>query len=284
MSILSVRKGIRLMDNSSNRIDRAFMVAKRQGQKVFMPFITAGDPSLEDTAKLMAAMRRGGADIIELGVPFSDPLADGPVIQRASVRALNNRVNLDKVLTLVSGLRSDGTLKDTPVVLLIYYNTIYVYGLDRFVEAAVKCGVDGVVVPDMPLEAGRDLRRYAAELGLHVIGIAAPTTGTGRLEEISKYASGFIYYTSVTGVTGVRDSLRNELAAEVSRVKKITDLPVLIGFGIGNKEQARQAALIFDGVIMGSALVKLVEQYPSEILPEQLEQFVAQIKEAISNI
>lgn len=262
----------------TNRLDTVFARAREKGAKVFMPFITAGDPSLEQTEKIVTAMCRGGADIIELGVPFSDPLADGPVIQRASYRSLENGTNLPRVLALVSRMRQNNMLGSTPVVLLLYYNTVYAYGVEKFARDAAAAGVDGAVVPDLPLEAGQSLRRLGKQAGLSLIAMVTPTTGRDRAKKIVDHAAGFIYYTAVTGVTGKRDTVRQQLAAEIDRLKQITDLPVLLGFGIANREQARQAVRFADGIIMGSALVELVEKHPARELPARLETFVRDIK------
>ncbi len=269
------------MTKSTSRLDKTFTLAKASGRKVFMPFITAGYPSLKDTAKLVAAMCRGGADIIELGVPFSDPLADGPVIQKASQAALINGTTLSKVLDLVSDMRHGSELGEVPVVLLLYYNTIYAYGPERFVADAVDCGVDGIVVPDLPYEESGELRALARSKGLAVIAIAAPTTSPERLKRILKDASGFVYYTSVTGVTGTRKALREQLSGEIVKVKHATTLPVLIGFGIANADQARQAAVISDGVIMGSSLINLVEKCAPSALQTELEEYIRAIKLSI---
>lgn len=270
-----------MLRNKRNRIDTVFDHNSQKGGKVFMPFITAGDPSLKDTEQLVAAMCRGGADIIELGVPFSDPLADGPVIQRAAGRALKNGVSLRDVFDLVSRLRENNTLADRPVVLLLYYNIVYAYGEEKFIRDAVSAGVDGAVIPDLPLEAGGDLRRIGQAAGFSLIAMITPATGADRIGLIAQQASGFIYYTAVTGVTGKRDKIRGQLAGEIKRVKDLTELPVLLGFGIANKQQAEQAAGYADGVIIGSALVELVERYHDEERCIRVQRFIKDIKEVV---
>ncbi|WP_366923663.1 tryptophan synthase subunit alpha [Metallumcola ferriviriculae] len=268
-----------IMEHS--RLETALDGARRRDRRVFMPFITAGDPHLDRTEELVAAMRRGGADIIELGVPFSDPLADGPVIQRASSRALKNGTTMRQILDLAGRMRGNGTLGATPLVLLLYYNTVYVYGEERFARDAAAAGVDGVVIPDLPLEAGGSLRSMCNKTGLTMIAIVTPTTSVDRIKMITDNAEGFIYYTAVTGVTGIREGLRQELMGEIKQLKQLTNLPVLLGFGISNSQQARQAAAFADGIIMGSALVELIENSLGSEMPKLIERFVREIKQVI---
>lgn len=240
-----------------NRIDKKFKELKARGKKAFIPYITAGDPSLAMTAKLVLALERSGADIIELGIPFSDPLADGPTIQAASQRALRNHVNLKKIFRMVSRLRKDTNI---PIVFMTYYNPVLKYGLDRFVKDCKRRGSDGVIIPDLPFEEAGDLARLAKKEHIAAIFLAAPTSTKERIKDIAKVSSGFIYYVSLTGVTGARSKLPEEIKPKVKLVKSIVKIPVCVGFGISNQAQAKDIARLSDGVIVGSAIVKLAEK------------------------
>ncbi|MCG0278004.1 MAG: tryptophan synthase subunit alpha [Thermanaeromonas sp.] len=230
----------------------------RRGRKALIVYLCAGDPSLEATFEAVCALTRAGADIVELGVPFSDPLADGPVIQAASQRALDQGTTLGQVLKLTHDLRK---ILDIPLVLMSYYNPLLRYGLASFVRELAEAGGDGVIVPDLPHEEAGPLRDHLDERGLALVPLVAPTTPVGRLQEIARQASGFIYCVSLTGVTGPRDELPPDLAGYLSRVRRVTSLPLAIGFGISTPEQARRIASLADGIIVGSAVVEtLAEQ------------------------
>jgi len=240
-----------------NRINKKFKELRKKHKKAFIPFIMAGDPSLGTTKKLIRELEESGADIIELGVPFSDPLADGPTIQRASERALKNKINLD----LVFGAVKDTRLKtQIPIVFLTYYNLVYHYGLERFILRAGSCGVDGAVIPDLPPEESNDLRRIAEKRGFSLIHLAAPTSSNERLKKIAGSSSGFIYYVSLTGTTGVRRELPKEISGNLKAIKKITDKPICVGFGISTPEQVRAISKAADGVIVGSAIIRIIEK------------------------
>lgn len=224
-----------------------------QGRKVLIIYICAGDPSLEATYEAVCALAHAGADIVELGVPFSDPLADGPVIQAASQRALDQGTTLEKVLKLTYNLRKN---LDIPLLLMSYYNPILRYGLDKFARDLAKAGGDGVIVPDLPYEETGPLKAFLKEDGLALVPLVAPTTPDDRLREITCQASGFIYCVSLTGVTGPREELPPELPNYLARVRQATSLPLAIGFGISTPEQARLLAPLGDGIVVGSAIVE----------------------------
>lgn len=241
-----------------SRLDEKFKVLKKSGRKALITFITAGDPDLDATSDLVVTLAEAGADIVELGVPFSDPLADGPTIQKASGRALAQGVTLKKIIASVTKIRQR---TDIPLVLMSYYNPIFSYGLEKFVLDAAAAGVDGVIVPDLPLEESLALRDLAAGK-LAVVPLAAPTTADERLKEIITAGSGFLYYVTVTGITGTRTTLPPELTATLDRVKNIAgDLPLAAGFGISTPEQAQLIGRHSDAIIVGSALVEIIASF-----------------------
>lgn len=238
-----------------NRIDRRFKELGRRGQKAFIAYITAGDPDLATTAKLVPALETAGVDIIELGIPFSDPLADGPVIQAASQRALRKGTDLKKVFAMVELIRIRTTI---PIVFMTYFNPVLKYGLRRFVETCTEVGVDGVIIPDLPVDEAGELGALGKKAGLATIFLAAPTSTPDRLRRIARRSTGFIYYVSLTGVTGARRELPEEVWSQVARLKSMTDKPVAVGFGVSDPAQARKVAAHADGVIVGSAIVRIV--------------------------
>jgi len=240
-----------------NRISKKFKELKTSGRKAFIAFITAGYPSLEATGKLALELEKKGVDIIELGVPFSDPLADGPVIQEASLYSLNKKTTLPKILRLVRSLRAKTGM---PICLMSYYNPIFCMGEKKFVDEASSAGVDGVIIPDLPPEEARDFIRYANRKGLDNICFIAPTTSLERMKFICRLARGFIYYVSLTGVTGQRRSLSAGLKVNLARVKKMTSLPVCAGFGISTAAQLKDVQSACDGGIVGSAIVSRIRE------------------------
>jgi len=263
------------------RISKCFESLRSKNEKALVAFLTAGDPDLASTKDLFKVVEENGADIIELGVPFSDPLADGPVIQAASQRSLKSGTTLKKIIQLVQDIRQTSQL---PIVLMTSFNPVFVYGLDQFVNDAVQAGVDGVIVPDLPLEEAEDFNALADSKGLDMIFLLAPTSTPERVERTARQSKGFIYYISVTGVTGVRRSLSDGLKGKMKQVKQATSLPVLIGFGISEPEQAQQASKISDGVIVGSALVKIVAQYKDAgERNARLGALVKEMKQALQN-
>ena len=240
-----------------NRIEKKFIQLKNKNKKAFIAFITAGFPDLSTTAKFVLSLEKNGVDIIELGVPFSDPLADGPVIQDASAYSLKKGTNLLKILNLVGKLRKSTEL---PICLMSYYNPIFRFGDRHFVDKAVASGVDGVIIPDLPLEEAKEFIHYANISGLANICFVAPTSSSARIKAISKKAKGFIYYVSLTGVTGKRNKLSADLKTNLTKIKKLTSLPVCVGFGISNARQAQEVSRISDGIIIGSAIVEKIKK------------------------
>ena len=246
-------------------------------KKAFIPFITAGDPNLGITEQLVPAMAEAGADLIELGIPFSDPVAEGPVIQEADLRALAAGTTADKIFESVRRIR---TKTDIPLAFMTYLNPIFVYGSERFVKNAAECGVDALIVPDMPFEEKGELLPICETYGVDLISLIAPTSRE-RIQRIAGEAQGFLYCVSSLGVTGVRQEITTDIGEMVSLAKKAQDIPCAIGFGISTPEQARKMALSADGVIVGSAIVKIVAQYGENCL-EPVCSYVRSMKEAIS--
>ncbi len=259
-----------------NRIDRKFRQLKKQGKKAFIAFITAGYPNLNITGRLIREFSKAGVDIIELGVPFSDPLADGPAIQESSLYALKKGINLDKILNLVKSARKN---TDTPICLMSYYNPIFCFGEDKFVKKAVSCGVDGVIIPDLPAEERKLLGAYAKKYGLDTIFFLAPTSSIKRIKSVAKKTRGFIYYVSLTGVTGTRKELPKGFIRQVKLIKRYTDKPVCLGFGVSTPQQVRQINRVADGVIVGSAIVrKIKENIKRPDLVKRVTNFVNTLK------
>jgi tryptophan synthase alpha chain len=240
-----------------NRIENKFRELRKNNKKAFIAFITAGYPNLNTTARLIKEFDRVGVDIVELGVPFSDPMADGPVIQEASQKALENKVNLRKILNLVKKVRK---FSDLPICLMTYYNPIFCFGEEKFARRASILGVDGIIIPDLPPEEGRSFIRLANKYKLVVICFISPTTSTQRIKYISSISKGFIYYVSLTGVTGPRQALPGDLMQHLKTIKKITPKPVCVGFGVSAPEQVRSIYKIADGVIVGSAIIKKIKE------------------------
>jgi tryptophan synthase alpha chain len=241
------------------RIAERFAARGREGSKAFVAFLTAGDPSLERTVEVACGLEAAGADVLELGVPFSDPLADGPVIQRSSDRALKRGVCLQDVLDAVRAIRRRTPL---PLVLFSYANPLMRYGLDRLAADAAAAGVDGVLVTDLPPEEAGEWIACARRAGLDTIFLAAPTSADDRLRRIADASRGFVYAVSRTGVTGERDALSGDGAALVARLRALTELPIVLGFGVSTPEQVRAAGAVADGVVVGSAIVRFLEDHP----------------------
>ena len=259
-----------------NRIDATFKKLKAARKKAFIAFITAGFPDLTTTEKLILALEASGADIIELGIPFSDPVADGVLIQEASLWALErNKVNLAKVLKLVKDARKKTQI---PICFMSYYNPIFVFGEEKFLLQAKACGVDGVIIPDLPPEEGRRLAAISRRIGVDVINFIAPTTKPQRIKFISRLARGFIYYVSLTGTTGTRLSLPADLKIKIKQVKRLCAKPVCVGFGVSNPSQVKLVAKVADGVIVGSAIVKKIkENIGNPDLVKRVSRFVASL-------
>lgn len=255
-----------------SNIYRAF-----ENEKAFIAFITCGDPDLETTAAAVRAAAANGADLIELGIPFSDPTAEGPVIQGANIRALQGGVTTDKIFDLVRELRRDVTI---PMVFMTYANVVFSYGAERFLSTCRDIGIDGLILPDVPYEEKEEFLPQCRQYGIDLISLIAPTSHN-RVAMIAREAEGFLYIVSSLGVTGTREEIRTDLASIVEVVRQNTQIPCAIGFGISTPEQARQMAGLSDGVIVGSAIIKILEKYGTQA-PPYIGEYVKSMKEAIS--
>lgn len=260
-----------------SRLDATFTALRARHERALVAYFTAGDPSLALTRKLVVEAARRGADVIELGIPFSDPLADGPVIQRATQRALAAGVTLPRVLELVREMRGEVS---APLVFLTYYNPILAFGLKAFCQTSVEAGIDGVIVADLPPEESGPLRAEAMAAGLDLVHLVAPTSTPERMRKIARASEGFVYMVSLTGVTGERTALATEeLAQQLRALRAITTKPVCVGFGIGTPEQAALVGQLADGVVVGSAIVRLVERHASSAeLLNRVGDFIAGLK------
>ena len=257
----------------SSRITRKFKEVLGKKGKAFIPYIMAGDPDINRTRELIRILEDCGADIIELGVPFSDPLADGPTIQKAAQRALDEGVTLKKVIEFVAESRGSTQI---PVILMTYYNPVFKYGEERFVLDASAAGVDGIIVPDLPPDEAGNLIRYAKKSGLDTIFLLAPTSTNDRILKVAKASTGFIYYVPITGITGSRLSLDSSIEGHIARIRSVTAKPVAVGFGISTPEEAADVSRFADGVIVGSAIVKRVEESDGE-----LKSYLMSLRDAI---
>ncbi len=265
-----------------NRIEKKFQELKQKNEKALITFITAGDPDFDSTVQYIQAIEQGGADIIELGVPFSDPLADGPVIQKSALRALQAGTTLKKIIQMVERVRKTSSI---PIILMSSYNPIFRYNEDAFVKDAINSGVDGIIIPDLPPEEAQSTTKLANSKGLDTIFLLAPTSTEDRIKLVSQISSGFIYYVSLTGVTGTREILAEDLKEKILKIKNISSKPVAIGFGISTPEHAAFSASIADGAIVGSAIVKIIESgLKANHISNQIKQFVRSMKDAIRNL
>ena len=244
--------------------------------KAFIPFLTCGDPSLEVTEQLIYAMEEAGADLIELGIPFSDPTAEGPVIQAANVRALSGGVTTDKIFDMVKRLRQNTKI---PMVFMTYANVVFSYGTERFIQKAASLGMDGLILPDVPFEEKEEFDSVCKKYGLDLICLIAPTSHE-RITQIAKEAEGFVYCVSSLGVTGMRSAITTDIGAMVQLVKAAKDIPCAVGFGISTPEQAAAMAAKSDGAIVGSAIVKLCGQYKEACVP-YVKEYVKSMKDAV---
>lgn len=241
---------------TKTRIDQRFQALKREGRAGLVTFITAGDPDAATSLEILKSLPGAGADFIELGMPFSDPMADGPAIQASSQRALKAGQTMVKTLAMVKAFREADAA--TPIVLMGYYNPIYIYGVDRFLDDAVAAGVDGLIVVDVPPEEDAELRPPARKAGLNFIRLATPTTDAKRLPTVLANTSGFVYYVSIAGITGTAAPDLSKVAAHLGRIKQATELPIAVGFGVKTKEQVAAIAKLAEGVVVGSALVTAI--------------------------
>ena len=244
--------------------------------KAFIPFITCGDPDLETTAKIVREMAKNGADLIELGIPFSDPTAEGPVIQAANIRALANNVTTDDIFDLVVDLRRDVTV---PMVFMTYANVVFSYGAEKFISKCAEIGIDGLILPDIPYEEKGEFEGICEKFGIDLISLIAPTSKE-RIAMIAKEAKGFLYCVSSLGVTGVRTEIGTAIGDLIQTVKEECSIPCAIGFGISTPEQAEAMAKISDGAIVGSAIVKIVAKYGKDCVP-YVKEYVQSMKQAV---
>lgn len=254
-----------------SRISDRFDQLKREGRKGFIPFVTAGDPDLETSLKIVLKLAERGADVIELGVPFSDPMADGPTIQRSSQRALESNVNLDNILELVTNFRKSSNV---PIVLFSYLNPLWRFGLERLAGDALIAGIDGILVTDIVDNEAEEIARTFSRIGIDLISLVAPTTTDERLEKITSVASGFIYAISRAGITGARQEMSSAAEELVTRARQFTELPVAVGFGISTRQQVEDVWRYADAAVVGSAIVAEIEKHrKNEVLPA-VERFL----------
>jgi len=261
-----------------HRLEKCFSALKSRHEKALVTFITAGDPRLSITEEMIYQLESAGADVIELGVPFSDPMADGPTIQLSSERALASGTTLRGILDTVARVR---TRSQIPIILMGYLNPLHAYGYEQFCMDADEAGVDGLLLVDLPPEESAELLRYARLSDLDIIFLLTPTSDKSRISAVQKLGRGFIYYVTVTGVTGSRQTISETLSHELQGVMKRVKLPVMAGFGISTPEQAADIAALADGVVVGSAIVKLFEKYSGQRLKKELKEFVSAMKRAI---
>jgi tryptophan synthase alpha chain len=263
----------------TSKLDRTFSQLRKKGEKALITYVMAGDPSLQDTEQLVVELEQAGADIIELGVPFSDPIADGPVIQQAAERALRSGTSLRAILSMVTGLRKK---TQVPLVLMAYYNSIHAFGPERFCQEAAQAGVDGLILPDMPPDEAGPLKGPAAEAGLPLIYLLAPTSTAERRTFVARQSQGFVYYVSLTGITGAKLLNLADVEKNVEKIRKVTRVPVAVGFGVATPEDAAKVAAIADGVIVGSAIVKQIAAYQQKPdMVKQVAAFVRSLKTAM---
>lgn len=261
-----------------SRISAAFAALKKNRKKALITFITAGDPDLATTEAMILELEKAGADVIELGIPFSDPMADGPTIQLSSQRALDNGTTLPQILAMIKNVR---TKTQVPIVLMGYYNPLFIYGIERFAADAAAAGADGVLPVDLPPEEASVLAKACAANRIDLISLLTPTSGDDRVKKVLKQASGFVYYVSVTGVTGARTEIPTDVRQAVTGIKDKSAIPVVVGFGISAPEQAADTASFADGVVVGSALVSRFEKHSGEQLKNEAASFVASLRNAM---
>lgn len=260
-----------------NRIDKKFQDLKNKKKPAFIPFITAGDPDLQTTKALILEFEKRGADIIELGIPFSDPIADGPIIQASYYRTLVSGVKVAHVLDMISELRKQSEI---PVVSMVSYSTVFKKGCQAFIEEAMAAGLDGFTIPDLPVEENNEVFESAKKEDFKVVYFVAPTTTDQRMALITQRAQGFLYYISVVGITGIRDTLPDDIVQNINKLKQMTNVPVAVGFGVSTSEHAKMIGKIADGVIVGSAIIKEIEKHvsePREKLVQCVGEFVGQL-------
>lgn len=259
----------------ANRLDQTFQNLRADKKKAFIAYLTAGDPNLTVTRQLVLALETSGADIIELGVPYSDPLADGPVIQEASQRALKHQVDIPKILESVKQIRRHS---DIPICLMTYYNPVFHYGESKFVKDAVRAGVDGVIIPDLPPEEAKTLIQQARKCDLATVFFLSPTTTLKRAQLICKHSTGFVYYVSLAGVTGSQKGLSKGFRKHIQQIKRFTNKPICVGFGISSREDVKAVNRVADGAIVGSAIIKEICRHKNKkTLVQNVARFVAKL-------
>ncbi len=262
-----------------NRIIEKFNKLKEKNERALIPFIMAGDPDLEATEQLVLALEKAGSDIIEIGIPYSDPVADGPVIQAASTRALEKGAKITSIMSMVCKIR-DKT--QVPLVFLVYYNSVFKFGMSKFMEQCELVGIDGLIIPDLPLEEREEIIQRAEKHDICIIPLVTPTS-KGRIQAITKNGKGFVYCVSVNGVTGTRESIKTDIQKYMDSVSESTDMPKALGFGISSAEMAKEYAAICQGIIIGSAFIKLIaEEENRNKMISIVEEFASEVKRAIT--
>lgn len=261
-----------------NRIDLRFNLLKEEGRRALITFITAGDPDLDTTIELVLAMEKSGADIIELGIPYSDPLADGPVIQSSSARALSREIKIDQIMNAVKTIRE---MSSVPLIYLVYFNSIFKYGVKRFIRESGEAGIDGIIIPDLPIEEREGILEMGDKYNVYLIPLVAPTSKE-RIKKITENGRGFVYCVSTTGVTGERQSIETNIQEYMDTISRYTELPRALGFGISGPEMAERFKTCCDGIIVGSAIVKRISEARSkEEMLEDVKRFTAEIKSVL---
>ena len=261
------------------RIETRFSELRKRGEKALVVYLTAGDPSLPKTEELILALDTAGVDILEIGVPFSDPTADGPIITAASQRALKGGATLRGILDMIERVRKTSEI---PIVLFGYYNPVFIYGNEEFAKRAKTSGVDGILIVDLPPEESAELRQYTDRVGIDFISLIAPTSGEERIGKISKHAAGFLYYISITGVTGTKKPLLGDIKRDMEMIRRITPLPVVVGFGISTPRQCAEIAPYADGIVIGSAFVRMIEENSGkDNLVPLISRYAADIKASL---
>lgn len=258
-----------------NRIDKRFNELKNENKKALITYITAGDPSIEKTEEIIYAKERGGASIIEIGIPFSDPLADGPIIQKAAQNALENGIKISKIFECIKNVRKN---TDIPLVFLVYFNSILCYGVEEFIKKCSEIGMDGLIIPDLPYEEENEVMQYIKDSNIALIPLIAPTS-KHRIKDILKNKNGFVYCISSLGVTGMKDGFYKEVDEFLSSVREHTNLPIAVGFGISTKEDVKRFSSLVDGVIVGSAIVKKVDDSNGDLI--EIEEFVKELSSGL---
>ncbi len=270
-----------------NRIDALFGRLRAEGRRALMPFLTAGDPDLSTTASLITEVLKRGAHLVEVGIPYSDPIADGPVISASYHRALMNGVRIDRIFATLKGLRDKPATAEAPIVTMVSYAIIHRTGVDAYLNEAARAGVDGLIVPDLPVEESAGLLKKATDAGLKLIQLVTPTTPRDRALKIAATTTGFLYYVSVAGITGERKALPTDLAENVGWLRAQTELPICIGFGISSPDHVRALAPVADGLIVGSALVRRLAEAgkaPASEVIDDVGRFIAELARALDDV